>query len=169
MVNREKLFAKGWTEKEVQKAESILDQVHEHEVRFSKIVFWTALAVVILGNAIISLALVPFLIGLQSRWVFAIVGALGLLMGFLYNYLIIDIQHLEQKHHLIAGILLPLIALVNVFGIVLVANKLLKTAKFAQAAAPLNPWLVGVVFAVAFVVPTVMDRIRLKLHEKKGM
>ncbi len=156
------LLKKGWQEKEIKKAESILEKEEHHDVFFSKIVFWSALVVTVFANLLISLILIPFLVVLDSWFLFSIIILLGGMIGFLYNFLITDIGHLKKTHHLLAGIILPIIALGNMIMMVFVANRFAVDLKIKNMH---NPWLIGLVFALAFIFPFIIDQIRLKLKK----
>ncbi|MFH1276406.1 MAG: hypothetical protein ABIH82_04815, partial [Candidatus Woesearchaeota archaeon] len=90
-VNRERLAKKGWQEEEIARAEASLDKEQKHDAHFSKIVFWTSLIIVILGNIMVSLILIPFLIVLNKLTLYSIVVILAAILGFLYTFLIRDI------------------------------------------------------------------------------
>lgn len=156
---RLELKEKGWSEEELRKAETALERAEKHDVHFSKIVFWSALVVIIFANLVVSLILIPFLIVLNQLVLYAIVVLLAGTIGFLYNFLVTNIGHLERKHHLWAGVLVPLIALANVVVMVLVSNRFITDL---QVNNPLhNAWLTALVFAVAFILPYAAGRLRM--------
>lgn len=157
---KNQLREKGWQEEEIKKAEAILEKAEYHDVFFSKIVFWSALVVIIFANLLISLILIPFLVALGQWFLYAIIVILAGTVGFLYNFLITDIGHLEKKHHILAGIIVPVLALGNMVVMVLVTNKFTKAVNISNLH---NPWLVGGVFAIAFILPYIVDRIRIGL------
>jgi hypothetical protein len=162
---RVELKEKGWSENEIIKAESILEKEKEHDVHFSKIVFWSALIVIIFANLIVSLILIPFLIVLRETILYAIIIILAGTIGFLYNFLITDIGHLEKKHHLAAGIIIPIIALANILVMVLVSNRFITEIEINNP--PHNPWIVAIVFAISFVIPYIVDKLRIHFQERK--
>ena len=163
---KQELLQKGWEEEELQKARQILEQATDHDLFFSKIVFWSALVVIIFANLLVSLLLIPFLIALSSGVLYGIVVVLALTIGFLYNFLITDIGLLEKKHHRAAGIIISFIAMANVVVMVLVSNKFIESLKLNNS--PHNPWIVAAVFGGAFILPYVVDRIRLMMVERKA-
>lgn len=157
-TKKEELLKKGWTEEEIKKAEAMLEKTEHHDIFFSKITFWSALVVIIFANILVSLVLIPFLI-VFNKWIlyFTVIVLAGII-GFLYNFLILDIGHLEKKHHLLAGIIVPVLALTNMVLMVLVANKFIADLKVENV--PHNPWVIGVVFMAAFIIPYLVDRVR---------
>ena len=84
------LSGKGWSEEEIHHAEKTLERADLQDVHFSKIVFWSALIVIIFANIIISLIFIPFLVAFKSTILFAVIILMGGLIGFLYNFLIVD-------------------------------------------------------------------------------
>ncbi len=158
LQRKTELVQKGWDEGELLKAEQILDRATQHDIFFSKIVFWSALVVIVFANLLVSLLLIPFLIALNSAVLYGIVAVLALTIGFLYNFLITDIGLLEKKHHRTAGVIIPFIAMANVVIMVLVSNKFIESLKLNNP--PQNPWLVAIVFGIAFIAPYVVDQMR---------
>jgi hypothetical protein len=159
MISATKLLKKGWHVKELRNATEILERSTPHDKHISKIVFWSALVVTIIGNIIASLVLIPFLAVFTTPTLYFFVGILAFFIGFLYNFLIQDIWHLKRSHHIIGGILLPLIAIVNIVIVVLIANSLKSNSH--------NPWIVAIIFASAFILPSIIDNIRLGIKHKK--
>ena len=157
-MKKTELKEKGWSDKEIKHAQAVLEKSEHHDVFFSKIVFWSALVVTIFANVLVSLILVPFLIVLNQWVLFSLIILLGGTIGFLYNFLITDIGHLEKKHHLLASIIIPVIALANLVVMVIYSNRFIVELKVNN---PLhNPWVVAAIFVIAFILPYFIDRIR---------
>ncbi len=152
----EQFKKKGWSKDEIQKAQSLLEKARYHDLFFSKIVFWSALLVIVFGNMVLSLILIPFLVIFKPWMLNTLVVIVAFMMGSVYSFLITDIGYLETKHHLLAGIIIPVIAIINFIVIVIVSNSFLKgdTVKI-----PLNQWLVSLIFAVAFILPFLVHRL----------
>ena len=163
---KEELLNKGWHEAEIKKAEAILEKTEHQDVFLSKIVFWSALVVIVLANLMVSLVLIPFLIVLNHWLMYLLVVVMAGIVGFLYNFLVLDIGHLEKKHHTLAGIIVPILGLTNVVIMVLISNQFIKDLQVQNTAH--NPWIIGVIFGVAFILPYAVDKLRGK-HHIKGM
>ena len=157
-----KLKEKGWSEKEILHAEEVLEKTIGYDVQLSKIVFWSALVVIIFANVLISLILIPFLIAFKPLFLYGIVVLLGGTIGFLYKFLITDIAHLKKKHHILASILVPFIALANMVVMVLVSNKYAVDFNVELQ----NPWIVAVIFSAAFIIPYLARKIKELLLRK---
>ncbi len=161
---RLELKEKGWSGEEIRKAEAALEKTGKDEAHFSLIVFWSALVVIIFANLVVSLVMIPFLIVLNQIVLYALIVILAGTIGFLYNFLITDIGYLKRKHHLWAGIIIPLLALANVAVMVLVSNRLITDLQVNNP--PHNAWLAAVIFAAAFILPYVIDQIRLRFSRR---
>ena len=148
----------GWTEAKLEKAERVLKKTHGHDLILSHLVFWSAILVVVIGNLMIALALVPFLAVLNQWFLDLVILLLGLVMGFLFNFLMTNVGHLEKHHFVLAGLVLPVVAVVNVIFIVLVSNQMIEAIQIANARH--NPWVIGILYGVAFVVPYLYFRLR---------
>lgn len=162
-----KLQQKGWNDAEIKKAEQALARDLRYDVHFSRIVFWSAIIVIVFANMVVAGVLIPFLIALNEWVLYGAVILLAGTVGFLYNFLITDIGHLERKHHLWAGILVPLLALGNIVAVVILSNRFIEDAKIQNV--PHDPYIIGIVFAIAFILPYVIDRLRLMVGGRKAV
>ena len=163
---KEALLQKGWHEAEIKKAESILEKTEHQDVFMSRIIFWSALVVIIFANLMVSLVLIPFLIVLNQWLMYLLVVVMAGIVGFLYNFLVLDIGHLEKKHHTLAAIIVPVLALANMVIMVLISNQFIQDLKVQNTAH--NPWIIALVFGVTFIAPYLVDKFRGK-HHIKGM
>ena len=149
-----------------------LDRLHENrQTEFAKpsykIIYWTSLLVLLICNFIISMVLIPFILVLSSFKFYILIILLGFIFGFLFNILINDIEHIELKHHAFAIILIPLVAVVNIFLMLGLANsfaKLLKIYTYHDAVLP------ALVYSIVFVLPyifSVVKRYGIKAPKKQ--
>ena len=167
ITKKEELSKKGWTKREINKAETILGRSEHHDIFFSKIVLWSALLVIVIGNLMVSFVAIPFLVVLNKWVLYAVIVLLAGMIGFLYNLLINDIGHLEQKHHILASILVPVLAVINLVVIVFVSNNLIKDLKINNNLH--NPWGLSILFAGVFILPFIVGQIRLYMKKKKSV
>ncbi len=158
------LQEKGWTPIEIKRAEAVLEHAKERDVFFSKIVFWSALLVIVFANLVVTLVLIPFLVVLNHWTLYGIIVLLAGMVGFLYNFLIADIGYLEKKHQRWASVLVPLIAFANVAVMVFVANRF--RADLPVQNAPHDPLAISLIFGVAFILPYILDQLRLLLQRR---
>jgi len=160
---KDKLKKKGWTKREIDKTLKVVREVKKNKhpaIKFlDKTVYWVALIVAIIGNFIISITLIPFLLTLNTFQLYLVIITLGIAFGLLFELLIRSITYLRTGHHLFFGFLVPVIAVINVFIITNVANNLEKTLMLGNV---YNPLIVSVVYGVAFIVPYVFYHLFLK-------
>jgi len=161
------LLEKGWQEEEIKKAEAELDRSEHHDIFFSRMVFWSSMIVIVFANLLVSLVLIPFLIVFNNWILFPIIILLAGSIGFLYNLLITDVNHLETRHHLLAGILIPLIALTNMMLMVWVSNRFISDLNVQNQQH--NLWAIAITFAVVLIIPAIIDKIRLHFKEKNAV
>ncbi len=157
-ARQQQLRQRGWSESQVKHAEEVLERAEYHDLFFSKIVFWSALVVVIFANIIVSAVLIPFLLAFTDTVLYATVVILAATIGFLYTFLVTDIGHLHKAHHRAAGILVPLIAVVNVAAMVFISNRFITELQLQNQ--PHDPILVSIIFVIAFLVPYMVVQLR---------
>ena len=130
LVNR--LEKRGWSKKEIINTINIIRKAKHNKTQenlfLEKRIYWILLAVIIVANFAISVALIPILMTLNGALLYFIIILLGIIFGLLFELVIRSIEHLEKKHHLLLVILIPLIALINVFVISNISNKLIGIA-----------------------------------------
>lgn len=156
----ERLRGKGWSNADITKAMSIIEKANEKKTDKIRVldllIYWFVLIVAIIGNLVISLALVPFLLEFRNFFLYVIIAILALVFGFLFDLLIRDIESLEQKHVIIAGIFIPALAVINIFYITNFSN-------YVSAALNLNnthsPFFVSAVYVAAFSAPYLFYRV----------
>ena len=148
-----------WAEEAIRRAERAVQRKQKHDVFVSRLVFWSSIVVVVIANLLSAIVIIPFIAILSVWFVYFVVVVVALVMGFLYNFLIMDIGYLGRKHHIWAGIIIPVIAVVNVVVMIGVANQLIGILQIETVRQ--NPWFIGVSYGVAFITPYLIDRIRV--------
>lgn len=155
-----RLAEKGWSKKEIKKTAHIIEKSEikkSKKVMFlDKYVYLISLFVGIIGNLIISIALIPFLLALESFQLYLVIVVLGMSFGLFFEILIRDIENLEAKHHITAGIVIPCLALVNMYIITLFSYNISSIAGIRKIMH--IPMLIGFVYAVSFIAPYVFYR-----------
>ena len=161
-TKEETLREKGWEEKDIKKAMDIIEsrKVIDKSGSFeamSRAVYWTALIITIIGNFLIGVVLVPFLLGLAQIQLYIVIATLAIAFGFLFNLLINDIEHVDYKHHIVAGIFIPMMAIITIYVVTSLTNDLSRVTGLKN---PHNPLLVSVVYVAAFITPYIIGKIR---------
>ena len=154
----QKLRAKGWSKADINKAANIINKAEKPKKiqLLDEVIYWFILVIAIIGNIVISIALVPFLIALKSSFLYLVIILMAITFGFLFDSLIRDIESLEQKHVIIAGLFIPVLALINVFYITHFANYVSQTLNLDNTH---NPFLVSIVYVAGFIAPYLIYRI----------
>jgi len=157
---RTRLLEKGWTEEDINKAIQIIESAKEKKppaIKFiDSIVYWAVLIVTIVGNIILSIILIPFLLTLNHIQLYLIICTIAATFGFLFDLLIRDIENLEQKHYIIAGIFIPSMAIIDVFFMVQFANYLTNIMQLSTIQH--NPLIVGVFYTASFIAPYLINK-----------
>jgi len=149
-----------WSSKEAKRISSLL--VKKTQVnKMNKIVYWISLLVLVICNLAISLFLIPFLLIMEQNFVYIIVSVLGLIFGLLFNFLIHNIEDLEHKHHVTAMILVPLLAIINLYIVVTVSNNIDKIIKIDIQH---NPLLIAGFYVLFFVIPYFITEVKRLSH-----
>lgn len=158
-----KLRAKGWPDSEVKKLHSIINEKKDKHTEFGKglnrVLFMTGLVVMTLCIIAVALFLIPFLIVISNYFVYLIIAALGIIFGLLFNFIIQDIEHLERKHHWFAAIYMPTI---SVFALAVSAYAANRAEKILGLSLRHNPWVVGAIFVIVFMIPYIVSSIKKK-------
>lgn len=160
------LMNKGWNKSIIQKTADILAHAEAAKnpsmLFLEQLAFWVALGIAIIGNFVISVVIVPFLLLLQGTGLYFTVFIIGAAFGLLFNVLINYIEGLKQGQHIIAGAFIPALALINIYLITSLSNKLELLLQLTTP--PHSPLGVSVVYVVGFVLPYVVQHFK---HLKK--
>jgi len=159
----EKLRKKGWKKKDIKETIKIIErkkQKSKKMIFLDKIVYWVALFIAIIGNMLIAVSILPFLLTLNEVLLYLIIVIMGLAFGLLFEIIIRDIENLEKKHHIIITILMPSISLIFFFIITIVANNIKKIIGIGTITH--EPLIVGTIYAVAFILPYAVYQLILK-------
>jgi hypothetical protein len=161
----ERLREKGWSKEDIKEAEEVVaKRKREDKSRtgtfMNKVLYWSAIIVIILGNFIISMFLIPFLLVLKKVSLDIIIVTIAFAFGLLFNLLVTDIEHLEKKHHIFALVVVPVIALINFIMMVNISNSIAETINLPITRQ--NPYFIGVIYVAAFILPYVVTLIRTR-------
>jgi hypothetical protein len=118
--------------------------------KLDNLVYWLSLVLLALFNLIACFFLIPFLILFEGWKVYVAVTGFGFMFGFLFNLLILGIEHLKHKHSIIAGVFIPLLAVLDISLILSITDRL---DKVMVKQATYNESIVIVLFISAFVLP----------------
>lgn len=169
---KKKLTEKGWTTKEIEHTMDILERPDtdirskEYRRRMNPLIYWIALLVAIIGNFIVSVILIPFLLVLQGVILYSIIILLGIVFGALFSLLLRDIERASaQKNMVIGWIFIPAIAAINIYVVANISNELKEI--LIKSAIIQNPLTISITYVAAFILPYVAAQIYLSMKNKK--
>ena len=156
-IDRERLRKKGWTEKEIYKALRLLHLSHEKKTKFVKsldfLVYWFLLLLVILGNFIISVTIVPILLVMSGAFLIFMLIFIALVFGYLFTKVIIEVQHFQKSKVVVAELLIPAIGLINIYMIAKLTNLLAVLMELKGGIH--NPIAVSFLYVFSFSIPRI--------------
>ena len=155
------LVKKGWSSREIEKTIRILGNAQHKKSKtilfLDQAAIWIGLLLVILGNFIVSVVLVPFLIIMSGFWLYLTLLLIAMSFGFVVSVIAEYLEKIQKEHLLIMGILLPAIALINVYIMTHFSNRL---EILMQVGTQHSPALVALTYTVGFMIPYVISRIK---------
>ena len=129
-----------------------------------RMMYLISLAILVIASIIGTLVMVPFLIFFSSAQVYIMITIAGVTFGLIFSFMMLDLQHLEQKHHILLGIIVPAIALANIY---LMMNLTSRVADFFKIGIKHNPYLTGSFYLIGFVLPyLIMGWLDYEKHKK---
>jgi len=115
------------------------------------LLYWTILVISILGNFILSIVLVPFLLTMSGIVLYASIFFIAATFGYFFNFILNGLEQLQPRQHVIAGILIPALALINITIITLLSNKLIVLLDLATLFH--SPALIGIIYVLGYTFP----------------
>jgi len=167
-INQNRLRTRGWTNKEINKALTLL---HLGEKQKSKVIktldltiYWVLLLFAIISNFFISVTLVPILLILSGGYLAFTILLIGLIFGYLFSTLIKEIDHFVHKKAIIAELLIPAIGFINIFLITRITNTLAPLMNIPDGIH--NPLVVAFLYALSFSTPRIFHKLNTKSPNK---
>ena len=162
---KENLRKKGWSEADINKAENIMETAAERSgsKRIDLFVYWTALIISIVLNVVVSGVILPMMFMIHGLALIGMVFVISLFFGWIFYILVKDIENMETHHQIIAGLFIPAIALVNVFVIVNIGNRIIQLNMPQLLNIPLShPLQISIVYAIGFTIPYLLSQLKKK-------
>ncbi|MBW2968715.1 hypothetical protein KY304_00235 [Candidatus Woesearchaeota archaeon] len=155
MKIEEKIKKKKWTRQEINKAVKILRSAKYTKTPlikfFDTIVYWTSLLVAIIGNFAVSVVLVPLLIVLKGPALYFTLFFVGASFGTLIYTLIRIVESIDPKKNFIAGLFIVALAVINIYIITGLTNKLEMLMGITTNAQ--EPIIVSIVYSIGYIIP----------------
>lgn len=114
-MNKLHVVQERWAEKRIAKAEHSAAQKLVQYKQQHRITFWIIVGSIIAVHILLSATVVPFLLVFRSFFFDAVVLLTAFIFGMMYMFVIGNVLHLERRHHVLAGIIVPSIAVISVF------------------------------------------------------
>ncbi len=127
-----------------------------------RITYWISLFSIILLNFFISLVFIPLFVMLSADFNYLLVAINGLIIGYLLNLIVNSLETLEEHHHSIIVLIVPLIGVINLIVVVEAANNLGSLASLNIN----NPVPLTLFYLVFFLLPFVASRSRHLLSRR---
>ena len=161
-----RLREKGWAEHEIEKTIGSFKKAelnkHRHIKNLESIIFWVALSMMILGNIVVAIGIIPMVMVLSSQNLYITIAIIGLVLGVLFNFLMDEMTHLETHHHLITAVFIPVIAALSLFIITTFSNYLVLALGMNIPVG--NPLLMGVIYAGSLSLPYIVRRVEKSIR-----
>jgi hypothetical protein len=153
---------KDWSPDLAAKTERILrtaEKAKSAGMRFvDSSLYWLLLIIAIIGNFIVSVVLVPFLIALKGWPLYLSLLLISVSFGGMFSFILHNLEQLKSKQHIIASVFIPCLALINVAIFAMLSNKLIILMKLGTP--PHNPLLIGAVYVFGYVLPGSLAHLR---------
>jgi hypothetical protein len=155
---------KEWSPDLAVKTEDILRRAEQRKPAWIRgldsALYWVLLFIAIVGNFILSVVLVPFLLILKGILLYFSLFFIGASFGWMFSFILHNIEKLQKEQHIIASIFIPALALINVGIFAVLSNKLIILLKLTTP--PHNPMLVGAAYVLGYVLPGAISHLRKK-------
>ena len=126
--------------------------------QMNRVVFSAVLFALVLGNIIMAIALIPIILIVQGSWIYFIAIAAGLAYGMLFNFMIRDLRHLEQKHHFLAALLVLGSAALSFFLVFKITSFVAPLFKISQPEQ--HGLTIGLIYIASFLAPYIVDELK---------
>lgn len=171
MKLEEQIQKKKWSQKEKQEAINILRSAQKEKTPlikfFDVISYWVALLIAIAGNFIVSVVIVPLLMTLSGIALYFTLFFVGISFGSLIYTVIQMVEAIDPKKNLIAGLFVVALAVINIYIITGLTNKL--ELQMGLTTNVQDPILVSVFYAFGYLIPYVFFLVKEQLSKRQSL
>ena len=129
------------------------------ESHMDKFLYGVSLLILVFCNFLGVLLMLPFLLVFEGTQLYLVIVMFAIIFGLLFNYLIMALSHLGDKHHIIAGVVIPILAIIDILVMLELMEMLIDRFRFFPT---FDPYVVVVLFIAAFLIPYIFDLFRGK-------
>lgn len=156
-INKLDLLSKGWSVSEIDRASSIIEEAENKKhlgAKFlDKTIYWALLFLLLVGNAVCSAFLIPFIFALSGNFIIFIVTVFGFAFGIFFSIIIADIRRTEKKP--LGGLLFTLI-LSGIINFALIIRISIEFSVRTMLPLKHNPYLIAGIYLFAFLTPHIV-------------
>ena len=153
---------KEWSSDFAARTEQILNSAQKAKSMWMRFIdsslYWVLLFIAIIGNFIISVVLVPFLLAFKGTPLYFTLFFVGITFGWMFSFILHNLEQLKSNQHILASVFIPALALINVGIFAILSNKLIILLKLSTP--PHNPLLIGAAYVFGYVIPEAVSHIR---------
>jgi len=122
----------------------------QYSKNVNPIIYWMGLLLAIIGNMIIAVFFIPFFLVLSSLQLYIVMAIMGTLFGLMFNFLLRDIEHIDYKHHVVAGVFIPFMSLIVITVVINMTNYV---ASIVKTTVHQDIWMIGFIYVFSFTAP----------------
>ena len=156
-IDKLDLLSKGWSVSEIEHASKIIEEAENKKhigIRFlDKSIYWALLFLLLLGNIICSIFLIPFIFAIKNFFAIIMVAIIGFIFGMIFSILISDIERTEYKNRDKHILTLIISGVINV-GLIINFTKDFSTRSNLKLI--YDPYYVSIVYLIAFLIPHIV-------------
>lgn len=149
---KKRLFQKGWSKEEVEHASHVVNNPKEGHFHIKRNLHLTGYWFLMLGlvalNVVAVVFMIPLILLINLPWIYFVAIIAGLGCGLIFNWLVLEIEHLEHEHHLAALLIVPLLTLLDVIVIYVILDDIKNKVVLSY-----NPDPVVFYFGLCFIIP----------------
>jgi uncharacterized RDD family membrane protein YckC len=102
---------KEWSSDFAARTEQILNSAQKAKSAWMRLIdsslYWVLLFIAIIGNFIISVVLVPFLLTFKGVPLYFTLFFVGITFGWMFSFILHNLEQLKNKQHIVASIFIP--------------------------------------------------------------
>ena len=151
----ERLRAKGWTPDEIADALRVMNQAQSQKSKtiraMDRCAYWGLLFIILIGHFVVSVIMIPFMVFATPLYVYAMILVIAATFGALYDLILYDINTIEGSTQFMPGLLLPALAIINIYVSISLATSLA-----IKVGAPISgsaPFIIGAMYLLGVMAP----------------
>ncbi len=166
IASKKRLSEKGWKKEDLMYVDHLMkkDNKKHHHIKqhLSHVTFWTLMLGVVVINVIMAVFVIPLIILLQGPLVYVAAIFFGFLMGIFFKFLMLELEGLEEEHHTIILLLVPVMGFIDI----MIINALLDWLSVLFTVAynyDIAVWL----FMICFLTPYILYHVWQKKEQRR--